>query len=271
VAVLGVRFHALDREEAAAAIARLATADGRAYVVKPYSEFMPRAVREPRVRDILNQAGLCLADGAGIIWAAHYLRLPGGKLRALFQLPLSLGALLLRPGAVHGPLRQAMAGVDLTWLMLGRLREAGATVFLLGGTQEEIDRAAEAVKRRLPGLRIAGARHGYFSTRGAESDSVIAEINEKQPQALLVGMGFPRQEKWISANLAHLNVRVAIAEGGSFSFLSGAVPRAPIWMRRSGLEWLYRLLRQPSRWRRQLALPVFVWLVVRERMAGSPG
>jgi N-acetylglucosaminyldiphosphoundecaprenol N-acetyl-beta-D-mannosaminyltransferase len=81
-------------------------------------------------------------------------------------------------------------------------------------------------------------------------------------------MGFPRQEKFILRHLAGLGVKVAVAEGGSFSFMSGATSRAPRWMRRTGLEWLFRLLRQPWRWRRQLALPVFVWLVLRERLAG---
>ena len=79
-------------------------------------------------------------------------------------------------------------------------------------------------------------------------------------------MGFPLQERWIADNLTHLNVNVAIAEGGSFSFISGATRRAPPWMRRSGLEWLFRLLRQPFRLRRQLAIPTFVWLIVQERL-----
>ena len=79
-------------------------------------------------------------------------------------------------------------------------------------------------------------------------------------------MGFPRQEQWIAENLPRLDVKVAVAEGGSFTFISGAISRAPRWMRRSGLEWLYRLARQPSRLHRQMALPVFVWLVFRERL-----
>ena len=87
-----MRFHNLTRAEAAQAIAALAAGDSRAYVVKPYSEFMPRAARDPQVRDILNAAALCLADGVGILWAAHYLSLPGGRLRALAQLPLSLAS-----------------------------------------------------------------------------------------------------------------------------------------------------------------------------------
>jgi N-acetylglucosaminyldiphosphoundecaprenol N-acetyl-beta-D-mannosaminyltransferase len=94
-------------------------------------------------------------------------------------------------------------------------------------------------------------------------------INDAQPDVLLVAMGFPRQERWIVANLPRLRVKVAVAEGGTFTFVSGGVSRAPRWLRRVGFEWLYRLLRQPWRVRRQVAIPRFVWLVVRERLRGA--
>ena len=114
-------------------------------------------------------------------------------------------------------------------------------------------------------LRGEGGRDDGDAT-GSDNDAVIAEINASAPQALLVAMGFPSQERWIAANLSRLKVNVAIAEGGSFSFISGMTRRAPLWMRRAGLEWLFRLLRQPWRLRRQLALPPFVWLVLKDRL-----
>ncbi len=264
-----MRFHNLSRAEAAEAIARLAKEGSRAFVVKPYSEFMPRAARDPRIRDILNAADLCLADGVGILWAAHYLSLRGGPSRAVAQLPLSLASIALRPAAVRSALKENMAGVDLTWDMLARLDEAGAAVFLLGGTEEEAGGARRRIQERFQRLRVAAARHGYFDAAGPENDEVVREINAARPDALLVAMGFPRQEEWIAANLSRLEVGVAVAEGGSVSFISGAVARAPRWLRRLGLEWLFRLLRQPWRLRRQLAIPVFVGLVVKERLRGS--
>jgi N-acetylglucosaminyldiphosphoundecaprenol N-acetyl-beta-D-mannosaminyltransferase len=266
VEVLGVRFAALSRKEAAPAIARLAVERKRAYVVKPYSEFMPPAAGDAHIREVLNGADLCLADGIGILWAAHYLSLRGGKLRALIQLPVSLLAMVLNPSAVQSPLPEAMAGIDLTWAMLAELERATASVYLLGGTAEELAAARSRIKSRHPHLHIAGDYDGYFNRRGKENDRVIEAINKAAPNALLVAMGFPRQERWIADNIVRLDVGVAVAEGGSFSFISGATRRAPEWMRSAGLEWLYRLLRQPSRIRRQLALPVFVWLVVRERL-----
>ncbi len=266
IELLGVRFHNLSREQAAREIAHLATGSGKHYVVKPYSEFMPRAVHDPRIRTVLNGASLCLADGIGILWAAHYLSLPGGRLRALLQLPLSLASLPLNPRGIRDPIAENMAGVDLTWLMLEQLELAGASVFLLGGTEQELLAAHHRIAERLPGLRIAGARNGHFDKRGDENQRVIDQINAAQPHALIVGMGFPLQETWIADNLPNLDIHVAVAEGGSFSFISGATRRAPAWMRRIGFEWLFRLVRQPARLRRQTALPLFVWLVLRERL-----
>lgn len=269
VEVLGVRFDNLTRSEAARAIAELACSPPLSYVVKPYSEFMPRAVRNREISAILNGSTLCLPDGVGILWAAHYLSLSGGRWRALWQLPLSLVSLALNPRAVRRPLKQNMAGVDLTWAMLSELDALGATVFLLGGTRAELRGAQARVEERLKRLRVVGVHAGYFRTSGATNEDVIAQINSAAPQVLLVGMGFPLQERWIAANMDRLKVNVAVAEGGSFSFISGATRRAPAWMRRSGLEWLFRLLRQPRRIGRQMAIPVFVWMVVQERLGRS--
>lgn len=266
VRVLGVRFDNLTRREAAQAIAKLAGDGEKTYVVKPYSEFMTVVVRDDRVRDVLNGAALCLPDGVGIIWAAHYLSLPGAGLRALLQLAPSLASLVFRSAAVGTSLVEQMGGPDLTWPMLAALDEAEATVYLLGGTKDEVSGARRRIEERFQRLRIVGARDGYFRTRGSENDGVIEKINEAAPQVLLAGMGFPRQELWIADNLSRLKVNVAVAEGGSFSFISGRIGRAPGWVRRMGLEWLYRLGRQPWRLRRQLRLPQFVALVVRERL-----
>jgi len=263
VDVLGVRFDRLSRAEAARAVVELAQSGGKHYVVKPYSEFMPPAHKDPDVRALLNGASLTLADGIGVLWAAHYLSLPGSGVRACWQLLGSLASLIVRPGALRDPLPQAMHGVDFTWLMLEEIERAGLSVFLLGGTKKEAQGAVTAIRERLPGLQIVGVHEGHL--RG-DGDDVAEVINQSGADILLVAMGFPRQERWIARNLARLNVRVAVAEGGSFSFMSGAVSRSPRWMRKTGLEWLYRLVRQPWRLRRQLALPVFVWLVFRERI-----
>jgi len=266
VKVLGIGFHNLSRAEAARAIEELARAGDRAYVVKAYSEYIPPAARDANLREVLNRADLCLADGTGILWAAHYLSLSGGPLRALAQLALSLAALVLNPQAVRHPLKENMAGADLTEEMLAQLDRAHSRIFLLGGSEKEIQGTRRWIEGRFPDLNVVGARNGYFDVQGEQNEDVLRTIDEAGPDVLLVAMGFPRQERWIVANLPRLRVKVAVAEGGTFSFVSGSVSRAPRWLRRVGLEWLYRLLRQPWRVRRQLAIPKFVCLVVRERL-----
>lgn len=264
-----MRFEALTREQAAHAIVKMVSRGEKGYVVKPYSEFMPVAVEDEHVREVLNGAALCVPDGIGILWAAHYLSLKGGRLRALLQAPLSLATMALRPASIRDPLPENMSGPDLTMQMLAALDEAGASVYLLGGRAEEVEGARARIEELFPRLRVAGARDGYFGE--AENDAVVEAINAASPQVLFVGMGFPRQELWIAENLARLKVNVAVAEGGSFTFISGRVQRAPHWFRRFGLEWLFRLARQPWRLKRQARLPQFVRLVVRERLERIAG
>ena len=248
----------------ASAFAELARAGGRAYVVKPYSEFMPSATHDARIREVLSGADLCLANGVGILWVAHYQALPGGPLRALAQLSLSLAAIVFNPAAIRRPLKgeHGWRGPDLGDAgPYGRGRLANLPAGGHGGGGVGRERADRSAVRR-----VAGTYSGHFDSSGEENETVLRAINEAQPEVLLVAMGFPRQENWIAANLPRLQVNVAVAEGGSFSFISGLTPRAPRWLRRLGLEWLYRLARQPWRLHRQLAIPRFVWLVVRERL-----
>lgn len=239
IELFGLRFDRLTRAQASEAVVALARSGGKHYVVKPYSEFIPRVRRDKRLAEALDGASLCLADGVGIVWAARFL----GR-----------------------PLPQAMRGIDFTWEMLSAIDRAGLSVYLLGGTADEVRLTEQRISQRLPSLHVAGAHQGHLSA--SENDAVVRAINAASPDVLLVAMGFPRQELWIAEHLPSLNVRVAVAEGGSFSFISGAVSRAPRWMRKAGLEWAYRLLRQPWRAKRQLALPAFAWLVLRERFRG---
>jgi N-acetylglucosaminyldiphosphoundecaprenol N-acetyl-beta-D-mannosaminyltransferase len=150
--------------------------------------------------------------------------------------------------------------------MLELCREAaenGRSVFLLGAAPSVADAAAQVLAGRYPGLKLAGAQHGYFKV--SEETDVIARIRRAAPDLLFVGMGMPAQEKWIAKNLQALGVPVVMGVGGSFDVLSGRVGRAPLWMRRAGVEWLYRLVREPWRWRRIAQLPVFAWKVIRQR------
>jgi N-acetylglucosaminyldiphosphoundecaprenol N-acetyl-beta-D-mannosaminyltransferase len=140
----------------------------------------------------------------------------------------------------------------------------GIPVFLLGARGDTVKRAAAVLEKRHPGLIVAGTRDGYDALRDVVP--LLEEMRASGARVLLVGLGSPRQESWVATYLPYSGASVGIGVGGSFDVLAGNVVRAPALFRRLNLEWFYRLLREPSRWRRQLALPLFVWLLLRERL-----
>jgi N-acetylglucosaminyldiphosphoundecaprenol N-acetyl-beta-D-mannosaminyltransferase len=197
---------------------------------------------EEAVREIVrlaagNASALSLCDTVGVLWAA---RMRGARLS------------------------ERVAGVELMAPLSEALARAGLSVYLLGGKGDTARRAAEALKSLHPGLIIAGARDGYFAD--ADSSAVADQIAASGARVLMAGLGSPRQELWLARHLAETGCTVGIGVGGSFDVIAGNVARAPATWRRLGLEWLYRLAAEPSRWRRQLALPKFVVLALWERL-----
>ena len=181
---------------------------------------------------ILNRADLVLADGAGVVWAARRLG----------------------PGVP-----ERVAGYDLTQELLRRAAVAGFRVYWLGAAPGVAETAARLAAERFPGLVSVGVHDGYFRPDDAE---IVTRIRDANPDILLCALGVPKQEKWLSRNLQLLGVPVSIGVGGTFDVMAGLVKRAPLWMQRAGLEWSYRLIRQPSRLVRMLALPRFVLRVL---------
>ena len=236
--MLGVRVDDVTEAEAAAEVRRLIQSGGCHQVVTPNAEFVVRARRDPAFLKALNAAALAVPDGAGLLLAGRLL---------------------------GTPLRQQVTGTDL----VVRLAELGAAegyrLFLLGAAEGVAAEAARRLQARFPGLQIAGTYAG--SPRPGDEDAIVERIRAASPvHVLLVAYGAPAQDLWIARNLPRLGVGVAIGVGGAFDFVSGRVPRAPAWLRRAGFDWLYRLARQPWRWRRQLALPQFVLAVLWESL-----
>jgi exopolysaccharide biosynthesis WecB/TagA/CpsF family protein len=196
-------------------------------------EFVMIAQNDPNFYNILNRADLCLADGVGIVLAARFL---GDEL----------------------PTR--VTGSDGVPLMAERAAQHGWKIFMLGAWEGVAARAADELRLRYPGVQIVGIISG--SPRPDEEDKLVEAVNDSEADILWVAYGAPTQDKWIARNAHRLNVAVAMGVGGTFDYLAGEVPIAPNWMRRAGLEWLYRLIRQPWRLRRQLRLPLFVWRVI---------
>ncbi len=175
------------------------------------------------------------------------------------------GANLVRAARLLGkPLRERVGGCDLTTQLAARAAECGWKIFMLGAREGVAAQAAVNLSARYPGLQVAGIYAGSPDPR--EEKALVARVNGSGAQLLFVAYGAPAQDLWIARNRERLAARVTMGVGGSFDFLAGRVRRAPQWMQRAGLEWLFRLARQPWRIKRQLALVEFTWLVLKARL-----
>jgi N-acetylglucosaminyldiphosphoundecaprenol N-acetyl-beta-D-mannosaminyltransferase len=234
ITILGVAIDNLTEGEALARIEALIAAGGPHHVVTVNPEFVMEAQANPTFRSVLARADIATADGFGLLLAARYL---------------------------GTPLRGRVTGVELT-LRLAELSAArGYRIFLLGAAPRVAEATATALQARYPGLIVVGAFAG--SPQPRHEPFLRQIIAASRPQILLVAYGHPQQDLWIARNQPTLQVPLAIGVGGTFDYLSGRVPRAPALIRRSGLEWAYRLARQPGRWRRIInAVPRFAWRVI---------
>lgn len=207
------------------------------HVVTVNPEFVVMAQQDGDFRDTLNRADLALPDGVGIVWASQIL----GK-----------------------PLRERVAGSDLVERLAEWASRRGHNLYLLGARPGVAQEAARRWQGRYPGLRIVGAYPGSPSPQ--EEGEIVARVRAAAPDILLVAYGAPAQDRWIRRNLERLGVPVSMGVGGALDFVSGRARRAPPWVRRLGLEWLFRLAQEPWRWRRMTRLPRFAFLVMRSRL-----
>jgi N-acetylglucosaminyldiphosphoundecaprenol N-acetyl-beta-D-mannosaminyltransferase len=211
-------------------------AEGRPHQITTVNpEFIMTAQRDAAFRAVINGCALALPDGIGVWWAS----------RRLGQ-----------------PLRERVPGVDLVWRLAQESAERGYRLYLLGAMPGVAERAAARLRQRYPGVVVAGTFAG--SPRPEEDADSVARIRAHRPDILLVAYGAPAQDIWIARNLDALGVPVAMGVGGSFDYIAGVRPLSPQWLRNLGLEWLHRLMTQPWRWRRMLALPRFAWHVLRQ-------
>jgi len=237
--VLGVRFDEVTLDGAVSRLVGYLGDEGFArIVVTPNPEMVMEAVRDESFRNILNLSSLCVPDGIGIVAASKML---------------------------GGGLTRRVAGIELIDALFARLSEEGreCSVYLLGGKPGVAERAGKKLEQVYAAVRVVGVCDGYFD---AERERLIAdEIGAAAPDVLLAGLGFPKQERFIDRHRAAISAKISIGCGGSLDVFAGEVARAPLAMRRLGLEWLYRLVRQPSRFRRMGALPIFVLMVVKQK------
>ena len=242
IEILGVGVDRLTRRQAVARAVELATTGPGGFAVTLNAELVWAAQSDGELRQALNRADLAVADGAGVVWASRLL----GK-----------------------ALPERVAGYDLMIELLAEAAGRGLGVYLLGGRPGVAELAAAEARRRFPALSVVGFAHGYFSP--TEESGVLADVSRTRPAFLFAGIGAPHQEKWLARNLSELGAGLAMGVGGSLDVLAGRVARAPSWVIRANLEWLYRLVREPMRFRRQMALPAFALAVLRRKLSLAIG
>lgn len=232
VRVLGVPFDKITMQETVEIIENEINSDRK----KPYHIITgnPEIVLHYKEDEVLNklidESNLITADGVGIILASKWKR---------------------------DKLPERVPGSDLLMKVLATGNEKGWSFYFLGTDEDTSKKAVETIKEKYPGVVVSGRHNGFFDKE--KEEKIIDEIKRTSPDILVVALGAPRAEKWIYENKDRINTKVAIGVGGMLDVIAGKVKRAPVIWQKMNLEWLYRLLKQPSRWRRQLALPVFAW------------
>lgn len=229
VKIFGVRFDNVTLDEANKKFIGFMGDERLKTIYTPNPEIVMMAQEDDEFKIVLNQGDLVIPDGIGIILASKFH---------------------------HLGLTQRVPGIELMALMLEYCNRAGKSVFLFGGKPGIAELAADNIKTAYPNLTIAGTRDGYFD-QGKEL-KILDEINEKKPDILFVALGAAKQEKWIHRYKKTINASIAMGVGGSLDVWAGTVRRAPVIFQKLGLEWLYRLIKQPTRFKRMLILPKFM-------------
>ncbi|MBR5390004.1 MAG: WecB/TagA/CpsF family glycosyltransferase [Clostridia bacterium] len=226
--IMTIQFDDVTMEEAVTFAMDSIRRGERCRVVTPNAEFALEAKNNPRFLNILNDSELVLADGISVIYASRIV----GK-----------------------PLHGRVTGVGFAQALTAELAKAGKRLYLLGAKPGVAEQAARRLLECYPGLVIAGTHDGYFR----EEAPVVEAINAAHPDALFVCLGAPKQEYFMEEHGGELNVPVMAGLGGSMDVLAGNVKRAPAFFQKAGIEWLYRLCKEPKRWRRMAKLPLYLW------------
>ncbi len=238
--ILGVSINNINLNEALSLVLLYLDGEDKKMIFTPNPEFVINALEDKEFMDILNKSSLNIPDGIGIVI--------GGKI---------LGY----------NIKERVAGFDLVQKIFSKIKNTDKTVYFLGASEETVNLAKNMMEEKYRKLKIVGTHNGYFNEE--EEKLIIDEINNLRPDLLLVGFGSPRQEKWIYNNKDILNVKVMMGIGGSFDVMSGNIKRAPKIFIKLNLEWFYRLITQPTRFKRMLKLPLFIIKVLKYKIKGD--
>ncbi len=231
---LGVNVCNVNMDQALDKIDEIIEGREPSFVVAINPEKIMKAAKDEELLKLLNSAAIQIPDGVGVLVAS---RLKGGSIRT------------------------RVTGIDLMYGICENAAKKGHRIYLLGAKPGVAIMAGEILIKRYQGLKIVGIRDGYFK----DENEIISDIKEKAPDILFVAMGSPKQEHWITGHMKDLGVPLLMGVGGSFDVTCGNIKRAPAWMCSLGLEWMYRLIKEPWRYKRMLVLPQFLVKVVMKR------
>lgn len=245
--ILGVRIHLIKKNILHQRISEIIQANRHALILNVNVHGMNLAYENPWLCRFFNQAEIVFCDGAGIIIASRLLG---------YIIP------------------ERITYADWMWELASIANSVGYTMYLLGAKPLAVEKAAAQLRKRFPNIKILFVQNGYFNKEpdSQENIAIVTSINSLQPNILILGMGMPMQERWLSENWGHLNVNIALTGGAVFDYISGELIRPPRWMTKNGLEWLGRLIIEPRRlWKRYIiGNPLFFWRVFIHHILGCP-
>lgn len=235
IEVMGVRFDSLTLEEAVIRAKALMAERRAAYVVTPNPEIVMTCWENAEALEAVRNADLVLPDGVGVVYGAKIL---------------------------GTPLKNKLPGIDFAAALMAQMAQTGGRVFLLGAKPGVAEKAGENLTGQFPGLVICGTHDGYFE----DGAPIIRAVNEAAADLLLVCLGAPKQELWMRRNAAKLRVGLMAGLGGSLDVFAGTTKRAPVFFQKLGLEWFYRLIKEPWRLQRIMKLPKFLFACIGKRL-----
>lgn len=267
VNIAGVQFNPIRYKEVLTAIEVFVGSEGQHMIFTPNPEMLVDANRRPEFNEVLNAASLLVPDGIGILWAAYYLSLPKPKSKIGYHLQAwsSLFKILFKSKAIYRIFPERVTGADLLLKIVEASQGDHWPIFLLGAAPGVANIAMDRLLKKYPGAIFAGS---FAGTPAETHEEELCElINRAQPKILFVAYGSPAQEEWIARNLKKLpTVKVALGVGGAIDFAAGRTKRAPLFMQKIGLEWLWRLVRQPKRIKRiWTATITFVRMIIQSK------
>jgi len=245
IEILGVRFNKTTLKEATKTAIDIVKGKKQAYITTPNPEILLEAEKNEKFKKILNGSKLNIADGIGILWASNFIEKTKNTRSKLKRLTIFLTT-ILSISKQKSPLKNRVTGVDL---MEEICKNTNEPIFLLGAQNGTGEKTKHTLKENLKKINIVGTMEK--SPKKEDENTIIEEINKKKPKILFVAYGAPKQELWIARNLKKTpSVKLAIGVGGAFDFISKTKKRAPRWMQKAGIEWLFRLIQEPKRIKR---------------------